>query len=66
MGSKQRCQGQRRAWRRGVLSTGKCGRVARFTFQTYVGLTRTHYVCADNECMGSLTHGYRAMNVREL
>jgi hypothetical protein len=52
--------------RRGVLATRSCGRKARFTFQTYVGLTRSHYVCGDDECTASITQGYGANNWREL
>lgn len=63
----KRCEGTRRMWRGNRLGDFKCGRVARYVFQTYVGLSRTHYVCAgDDGCMGSLTGGYPANNVREL
>lgn len=61
-----RCAGKRRMWRGHTLGTYKCGRVARYVFQSYVGTCTTHYVCADAECLASITHGYRAMNMREL
>lgn len=64
--SKQRCQGKRRKQRGPVFGTFACGRNAKWVFQTYVGLTRTHYVCDDSDCMRSITSGYRAENVREL
>lgn len=66
MASKRRCEGKRRMWRGRRLGTYKCGRVARYTFQTYVGLTRSHYACDGDECWDSLTNGYAAHNVREL
>ena len=50
-----------------VFGTFKCGRKARFVFQTYVGLCRTYYVCGgDDGCVGSLTSGYPAQNMRAL
>lgn len=53
-------------WRGRTLGTYKCGRVARFVFETRVGLSRTHYVCADTECFHSIAGGYPAANVRAL
>lgn len=64
MASKQRCQGKRRMQRGRTFGTYKCGRVARYVFQTYVGLSRSHYTCGDDECTASLTHGYGANNYR--
>lgn len=61
------CEGKRRMWRGGVLGVFKCGRKARFTFTTRVGLTRTHYVCGGAEgCVPSITHGYPVHDWREL
>ena len=61
------CEGKRRMWRGGVLGTFKCGRKARFSFTTRVGLTRVHYVCGgDDGCVGSITHGYPAHDWHEL
>lgn len=62
----KRCEGKRRMWRGHRLGTYACGRTARFVFQTYVGLTRTHYVCGDDECTRSITVGYTAHDWREL
>lgn len=53
-------------WRRHTLGVFKCGRKARYTFQTYVGLTRSHAVCGDDECVRSITTGYPVNNWREL
>lgn len=64
--AKRRCEGKRRMWRNHRLGTFKCGRVARVAFETYVGVTRSHYACDDAECMASITQGYGANNVREL
>jgi hypothetical protein len=62
-----RCEGRRRKQRGHVFGTFACGRKARFVFQTYVGLSRTHYVCGgDDGCVGSITSGYPANNMREL
>jgi hypothetical protein len=61
-----RCGGKRRMWRRHTLGTYKCGRKAKFVFQTYVGLCNTHYTCGDDECVRSLTSGYPAQNMRRL
>lgn len=67
MATSQRCQGKRRMWRGHTLGTFKCGRKATHTFQTYVGLTRTHFVCSGEDgCVQSLTSGYPAMNMRKL
>jgi len=63
---KTKCQGSRRMWRRETLGTFKCGRVAKITFQTYVGTTKSHFACNDPECQESLTEGYGANNVRTL
>lgn len=63
---KKRCQGKRRKQRGHVFGTFACGRNATAVFETRVGLTRTHYVCDDAECMASLTHGYGAYNIREI
>jgi len=62
----KRCEGKRRMWRGNKLGNFKCGRVAKITFQTYVGTTKSHFACNDPECVGSLTNGYGANNVREL
>jgi hypothetical protein len=63
----RKCEGKRRMWRGRTLGNFKCGRKARFTFQTYVGTTKTHYVCGlDDGCVSSITGGYRAMGFREL
>ena len=61
-----RCEGRRRMWRGHTLGTFKCGRKAKYVFETYVGLTRSHVVCGDDECVRSITHGYGANNWREL
>lgn len=61
-----KCQGTRRMWRGHTLGNFKCGRKAKITFQTYVGTTKAHFSCNDDECVRSITGGYRAMNVREL
>lgn len=62
-----RCEGKRRMWRGHTLGTFKCGRKATHVFQTYVGLSTTHYVCGGEDgCVQSITGGYRAMNFREL
>jgi len=62
-----RCEGTRRTVRRGVFGTFKCGRKARFTFQTYVGTTRTHYHCGQDDCsVSNITQGYAAHNWREI
>lgn len=60
------CQGKRRMQRGRTFGTFKCGRKARFTFQTYVGLSRSHFVCGEQECTSSITQGYGANNWREL
>lgn len=62
----RRCEGKRRMWRGHRLGNFKCGRKARFVFQSYVGTSTTHYTCGDNECVGSITSGYPANNWREL
>ena len=62
-----RCEGTRRMWRGRVLGNFKCGRKATHVFQTYVGTCTTHYVCGgDDGCVGSITHGYPAQNMRKL
>lgn len=66
MASKTRCEGKRRMWRNRTLGTFKCGRVATHTFQSYVGLCTTHYVCNEDECLRSITNGYPANNMRAL
>lgn len=66
MTTKKKCQGKRHKQRGHVFGTFACGRTAKWVFQTYVGLSRSHYVCDDPECMGSITHGYGANNLREL
>jgi hypothetical protein len=66
MAAKRRCEAKRRMWRGSHLGDFKCGRVARYTFQTYVGLCRTHYVCGEDACMRALTGGYPANNVRAI
>jgi hypothetical protein len=60
------CEGKRRMWRGRTLGNFKCGRKARFTFQTYTGLCRTHRTCGAPECVGSITSGYPVNNWREL
>jgi hypothetical protein len=65
-GRPPRCEGKRRQWRRGTLGTFKCGRVARYAFETRVGLTRRHRTCGDAECVRSITNGYPAYAMREL
>ena len=63
----KRCEGTRRMQRGRTFGTFKCGRVARFVFQIYVGTSNTHYVCGgDDGCLGSITSGYPANNMREL
>lgn len=66
MTTSTRCQGRRRKWRGHVLGMFACGRKATYTFQTYVGLTVTHYVCDDDACLRHITGGYRAHNMRKL
>lgn len=61
----QTCEGKRRMWRGNALGTFKCGRKARFVFQSYVGLCTTHYVCGDSDCTRSVT-AYPVNNWREL
>ena len=61
-----RCEGKRRMWRGRTLGTFKCGRKAKYVFETRVGLTRNHYTCGDDECVRSITAGYPAANWREL
>ena len=62
----RRCEGKRRMWRGNRLGNYKCGRKAKFVFETYVGLSRSHYVCGDEECVRSITDGYGANNFRAL
>lgn len=66
MASKKRCEGKRRKWRGRTLGTFACGRNATYTFQSYVGLCTTHYVCDDAECLRHITSGYPANNMRAL
>lgn len=66
MASKKRCEGKRRMWRGRTLGTFKCGRSAKIVFQTYTGLTVTHYSCGEDECMRHITSGYPFHNVRDL
>lgn len=66
MATSRKCEGKRRMQRGNTFGLFKCGRKARFSFETYVGLTRSHYVCDDSECFTSITGGYSAGNVREL
>lgn len=61
----RRCEGSRRMMRRGVLGTFKCGRKARFVFESYVGLCTTHYTCGDDQCVRSIT-AYPVNNWREI
>ena len=61
-----RCEGKRRMWRGNRLGDYKCGRKAKFVFQTYVGLSRSHYVCGDRDCVASITNGYSPNNWRAL
>lgn len=62
----KRCEGRRRKWRGNVFGTFACGRKATHVFQTYTGLTRTHYVCDDAECLLHITSGYPANNMRAI
>ena len=63
---KKKCQGKRRKCRGHTFGTFACGRNATHVFQTYVGLSRTHYVCDDAECMQHITQGYGANNLRAI
>jgi hypothetical protein len=66
MSDKQRCAGKRRMWRGNRLGNFKCGRVARYTFETRVGMTRRHATCGADECVGSVTQGYPAFNFKSI
>lgn len=60
------CQGKRRMMRGHVWGLFPCRRKARYVFETYVGLSRSHYTCGEDECVRSITSGYPANNFREL
>lgn len=66
MATTKRCEGRRRMWRGNTLGTFKCGRKAKYVFQSYVGYSTTHYVCGDNECVASVASGYPTQNWRQL
>lgn len=53
-------------WRGARLGDYACGRVARYVFETRVGLTRTHRTCGDDDCVRSLTQGYPVFAWRDL
>lgn len=60
--TRPRCQGRRRKQRGATFGLFACGRKATTLVTTAVGLSRTHFVCDDDECFRHIAGGYPAQS----